>query len=378
MLSSLLRYGSLAVLPMCLNAAPASAETRGYIIAWFSTATYNDYHANCPADKNGGGLKLKIRNLMDIGYSEAEALDIVNNSVVNLGADINRRINTRAVVAGKPANVANYPDAVKDPNIETVTGKFAYGFDLGGKNGVTKFIDADTGDKIDNQLWRAVGCTESYRATPPEQPYPEELSWNTLIDTAPGWAMQLSGENLDKDGPVTVTLDRLLQHLERDALGKVMPFATYVIDPSPRSHNVFKGEIKDGILTIEPSQLTMQGQHPFYLDITLRNAHMRLRHEADGRVTGYWGGYLDWQRYAYMYTSRPANGADYIGLYHALKKMADANPDPKTGQNREISSTFRMEALPAFLATVDGKVVAPAHDVTAPAAAKKFTVSSAK
>lgn len=361
-LEKLLRLGALGVIAAIGTALPARAETRGYIISWFSTATYNDYVANCPMDKNGGGLKLQQRNLIEIGFTQQEAVDIINGTKAR-DPDITKRINTRAVVNGKPANVANYPDAVRDPNIELVTGKYAYGFDLGGANAGAKFQDADTGDKIDNQLWRAVGCTESYRATPPEQPYPEELSWNTLIDTAPGWAIHLNGEDLDKDGPVTVTLDRLLQHLERDALGKVMPFTTYVIDPSPRSHNVFKGHIKDGILTIEPSSLFMQGQLPFYMEIALRNAHMRLRNEADGRLTGYWGGYLDWQRYAYMYTSRPANGADYVGIYHALKKMADANPDPKTGQNREISGTFRMEAQPAFLADLSGKIVAPAHEV---------------
>ncbi len=363
-LAKLLTRTALVAVPLCLSSAPSMAETRGYVIGWFSTATYNDFHANCPQDKNGGGLKLKYRNLMEIGYSEAEAKSIVDKSVVNLGDDINKRINTRARVNGKPANVANYPEAVADPNIETVSGRYAFGFNLGGKNASNKFEDPDSHDKIDNQLWRAVGCTESFRATPPEQPYPEELSWATLVDSAPGWSIMVSGDNLDKDGPVTITLDRLLQHVERDANGKVMWYATYVVDPSPRSHNVFKGKIEDGWMTIdEGSNLFMLAEHPFYLDIGLRNAHMRLRNEADGRLTGYWGGYTDWQKFAYMYTSRPANGADYIGLYHSLKKMADADPDPKTGQNREISATFRMEGMPAYLASLDGKIVAtPVRD----------------
>lgn len=348
----------LAAIPMCLASGSAMAETRGYVIGWFATATYNDYKANCPQDRNGGGLKLKLRNLMEIGYTEAQALDIVNKKFEDSDNDIARRLSTRARVNGKPVNVANYPEAAPDPDLETVVGPYAYGFDLGGKAAAAKFEDPDTHDKIDNQLWRAVGCTESFRATPPEQPYPEELSWNTLIDTAPGWAMQISGEDLSRDGKVTVTLDRLLQHLERDALGKVMFYATYVIDPSPRSHNVFQGWIKNGELTITPANLSIEGEHPFYLDITLRNAHMRLKNESDGKLTGYWGGYLDWKRYAYMYTSRPANGADFIGLYHAIKKMADAAPDPATGENREISGTFRMEGYPAYLANVDGKIVA--------------------
>jgi hypothetical protein len=71
-----------------------------------------------------------------------------------------------------------------------------------------------------------------------------------------------------------------------------------------------------------------------------------------------------------MYTARPANGSDAIGLYHAIKKMADADPDPKTGQNRSISTTFRMEALPAYLLTTEGKVIAtPEAGDSAPKAA---------
>jgi len=222
-LRNILSVGTVLALPFCLFSAPSHAETRGYVIGWFSTATYNDFHANCPLDKNGGGLKLRLRNLMEIGYSEAEALDIING--VKNAPDSNKKINTRAVVNGKAMPVANFPEAVRDPMIETVVGKWAYGFDLGGTNAEAKFTDADTGEKIDNQLWRAVGCTESYRATPPEQPYPEELSWATLIDTAPGWSIYLTGDNLDRDGPVTITLDRVLQHLERDANGKAVIWA---------------------------------------------------------------------------------------------------------------------------------------------------------
>jgi len=51
---------------------------------------------------------------------------------------------------------------------------------------------------------------------------------------------------------VTITLDRVFQHLERDASGGIMSDSTYVIDPSPKSHNVLAGEIKDGVLRITP------------------------------------------------------------------------------------------------------------------------------
>jgi len=338
----------LIAAPLCFSVSPSRAETRGYVISTFSPAVQTDYHANCPQDKNGLHADLLVRYLMEIGYSKQEAVTVLENQGAFLSNELFTRIATRARINGKPANAADYPDAVPDPNIETVTGRYAYGFDLGGKNKANKFEDPDTHEKIDNQLWRAVGCTENFRIQGGEG----------MTGLAAGWSIMISGQHLDQDGPVTVTLDRLLQHLEADANGKVMWHATYVIDPSPRLRNVFKGKIEGGWLTIEPgSDLFLLTEEPFAVDINLANIHMRLHNEADGRLTGYWGGYTDWQKFAFRYTSYP-NAGDEIGIYHALKKLADASPDSKTGQNREISATYRVEAVPAYLGTMDGKIVA--------------------
>jgi hypothetical protein len=95
---------------------------------------------------------------------------------------------------------------------------------------------------------------------------------------------------------------------------------------------------------------------------------MRMKLLGNGQLLGYWGGYFNRLRYSYMITSRPGHGGDSIGIYHAVKKMADASPDPKTGQNEEISSTWRVEAVPAYLANVDGKIIANAFAPPAPPA----------
>lgn len=322
--------------------APASAETRGYVLSWFATATNTpDFALNCPeAAKDEHRVKFGV----------------AANGVGQNGDTGNR---DRAVVNGKTAPVLDYPDAVvKDPNIETVSGKFAYGFDLGGP-AANKFEDPETHEQVDNQLWRAVGCANSFQATPPAMPYNEGLGWAVMVDTAPGWSVQITGADLNKDGPVTVTLDRTLRHLERDASGGVRSDVTYALDPSPRSHNVFTGEIKNGVLTIKPADLYLEGDMPFYAQIDLKNAHMRLHSEDGGKLVGYWGGYTDWHEWVYMYSSRPAN-ADPVGWYRALEKLADADPDPVTGKNRSISTTWRLEAVPAYLATEDGKIVARA------------------
>ena len=346
-------------------AAPlaAHAETRGYIIGWFATATdIPDYKVDCPQGHMDGQTEMNVRQLREIGYSQEQAVKIVADAGAQIGPEYRYRIDTNARVNGKPASIFNYPDATADPNIETVTGKYAYGFDLGGK-AANKFEDPETHEKIDNQLWRSVGCTESFHSAPPGKPYPEELSWNLMIDSAPAWTLQLSGKDLRHDGPVTITIDSATQHLERDANGDVLPDYTYIVEPHSPSHNVLQGEIKHGVLTITPKDIYLEGELPFYAEIALRGAHMRFKAEPNGTLVGYWGGYLNWERYVYMYTARPANGADSIGLYHALKKFADSDPDPKTGQNRYISGTFRMEALPAFLVRLDGSIIAgPVHD----------------
>ncbi len=325
-----------------LSAAPASAETRGYVLSWFATATNTpDFALNCP----------------EAGKDEHRVRFGVAKNGQGQNGDTGDR--DHALVNGKPVPVLDYPDAVQqDPNIETVVGPYAYGFDLGGPV-ANKFTDPETHEKVDDQLWRAVGCANSFQVAPPAMPYNEGLGWNVMVDTAPGWAMQINGTDLDRDGPVTVTLDRTLRHLERDASGGVRSNVTYTLDPSPRSHNVFAGEIKEGVLTITPADLYLEGDMPFYAQIDLKNAHMRIHSEEAGKLQGYWGGYTDWHAWVYMDSARPAN-ADPVGWYRALEKLADADPDPVTGKNRSISTTWRMEAVPAYLATAAGKVVAEA------------------
>src|SRR5262249_7693288 len=111
----------------------SSAETRGYVVSWFATATHaQDFNLNCPSGKNGGGLNLAIRDLMDIGYSREEATRIATSPDGEYDGKIYEKIVNRAIVSGKHVSVYNYPDAVADPQIETVAGKYAYGFDLGG------------------------------------------------------------------------------------------------------------------------------------------------------------------------------------------------------------------------------------------------------
>jgi hypothetical protein len=352
--------GILAILIAVASAAPAQAESRGYIIDWFATATNaSDYKTNCPEDRNGGVMSWLRRDMIAAGYSAPDADKILTTVVgdMDLPEDVATKIFTRAKVNGRSVNVRSYPEAVPDPRIETVTGKYAHGFDLGVADRTNKFIDPDTKQPVDNQLWRAVGCTATFRADPPRKSYYEANVWdnNLYEELVPHWALQITGDDLSKDGKVTLTLSRTTRELLRDAAGQFLKNASYVVDPSPDSHNVLQGEIKNGILTIEPTDIRLRGF--IYGEIALRNVHMRMWFD-DDKVVGYWGGFMPWLPFAYAYCVEPGSASDCTGIYHSVKRLADASPDPVTGRNTEISSTFRIEAVPAYLLDVDGRELA--------------------
>jgi hypothetical protein len=64
------------------------------------------------------------------------------------------------------------------------------------------------------------------------------------------------------------------------------------------------------------------------------------------------GGYQPWHHLYFAFAhgglSRETSTGSLAGIYHLLKNNADADPDPKTGQNRSISTSYHMKAVPVF------------------------------
>jgi hypothetical protein len=97
-------------------------------------------------------------------------------------------------------------------------------------------------------------------------------------------------------------------------------------------------------------------QDPFGVtEYRFKQAKIRFKFNPDGSIQGILGGYQPWLP---IYTSFALGGSvnelnlsiDAPGIYYALKRLADAYPDPKTGQNTHISSSYWIEAVPAFVA----------------------------
>ena len=92
--------------------------------------------------------------------------------------------------------------------------------------------------------------------------------------------------------------------------------------------------------------------------VTLSHTHLRLDLKGDGTLDGFIGGYEPW-RDVYFGLAWGGQAAEITvsgetpGLFYMLRKYADANPDPKTGENRDISITYRLIAVPAFHVQAD-------------------------
>lgn len=345
-----------------VSAPVAALESRSYAVEWFSVGSYSQ-DGDCPGGVNPPTRVQYAESYELLGYSKEQIKKLMDDQVSDdpyADARATDILRLRGRLNGQPVNAFVHPWSVADPQFVAVTGKFAFGFDLDGKAGPKSFVEPRTGQTgIDNELFRALGCIEQFRGTYTFRPTFWDFIWGSMKETTPAWLITVSGEDLDTDGPVTVTFDRAIEQLSFGPAGDVLADATYRIDPDPRSHHVFKGEIKDNVLTIaKGGDLTLLLDTLAFTEFRLHNTHLRMEIAPSGRLNGLIGGYQPWGDVYFgvangglAYENMIVN--DIPGIYWLLRRHADADPDPKTGLNRAISAAYRIEAVPVFAVPAD-------------------------
>ena len=339
----------------CFGAATASAgEARGFIVDWFHLATLSGTES-CPHGLNPLSDVFYKRDLRNLGYSPAEVENLMKDFPNGAYLPI---VTKRGRVNGQPVNIYAQPWTEPDPGLKTVEGKRAFGFNLDGKDGPNNFIEPVTGEPgIDNQLYRAVGCTQSHTGALPTRPGFPQTVWDLERDYMPAWLIEVSGiDDFKNDDDVTVGFYRARSPVKRDASGDVRADMTMWVDPDPRLNNVVHARLKDGVITTAAlDHFRMVGNPMVMAEFDIRNARMRFELTADGNLKGILGGYQLWETVYYGtfaaqgWATEHSAGVDMPAVYYALKRFADHAPDPKTGQNTEISGTYWIEAKPAFL-----------------------------
>jgi hypothetical protein len=228
-------------------------------------------------------------------------------------------------------------------------GPHAIGLNLDGRNDPEDFTSLEGEPGIDNQLYRALGCINSYRDANGTN---DSLnSAEILTDRYNRLLIEINGvTSLENSEQVEVMVYRGLDPLRTDAGGKrVLPGQTQRIDIRWGAKFIqrLQGKIVNGVLITEPHDLTFPWSvFNVPTDEYVREARLRLNLTAE-TADGLIGGYADIETwYLQLMKSQSTHCQSYgqlasMSLYKAMRRLADAYPDPKTGANTAISSALR-------------------------------------
>src|SRR5688572_3470837 len=155
-------------------------------------------------------------------------------------------------------SASRYPmDKEDNFSYREVKGKTAIGLDLDGKADAADFVSVDGEKGIDNELYRAIGCTRLFRA--PDGTFAHftnmwvrEMNYNRIL-------MEVTNvDSLSNDNAVDVTLYRGKDRVVMDANGaNVMPGGSNRVDARFGGNfmHKLKGKIENGVLTTEPADV---------------------------------------------------------------------------------------------------------------------------
>jgi hypothetical protein len=251
-----------------------------------------------------------------------------------------------------------------------IVGPTSYGLNLDGKVDPNDFV-SPTGEKgIDNQLYRALGCIIGFRG-------PDGVEYifenKAIAQSRYNRTMiEITGvDSLVNDDDVQVTIYRGLDRLLTDATGnKVMPGGSQRVDDrwGKKLIQTIPGRIKDGVLTTQPAKQMIipwmnLGVPTFQL---IRDMRFQLRLTPSG-AEGLIAGYADvdiWYKQLIRNdsTHHLSNGQiSGISLYKALRRLADAYPDSKTGANTAISSALDVKMVQVYINTPPSNTITAAR-----------------
>lgn len=365
-LNTRVTHALAGILAAGLLAHPAAAaQTKSYAITWFAPAM-NSQEGDCPDGINPRWAEQRLINLATLGYSQKQITQMLKEENEGMEGqnyesskitDLNMY---RGRLDGKPVNAYLYPSTVIDPKLHAVRGaRYAYGFNLDGKGGeaANAFEDPLTHEAgVDNEFARAVGCMPQFRGTLAQRPNNWIWLWGVFRLQRPAWLITIAGEDLARDGDVTIDIERAIESVSLNTDGTPRQDVTYRINPSPRTHNVYSAKIKDGVVTLrEPGAPGIFMIHDVAStpEFRMSRLHMRLQMKPDGGLDGFIGGYQPWSDIYYGVgvggkDNEDSSTGDLPGIYYLLKQHADADPDSRTGQNATISITYNLQAVPAF------------------------------
>ncbi len=237
-------------------------------------------------------------------------------------------------------------------------GDTAIGLNLDGEVSANDFMSPEGDEGIDNQLYRAIGCIANYRGPDGtvyhfDNKFMQQFSVNRML-------IEISGvDDLQNDDDVTVTTYRGQDGLLTDATGKdFIPGGTQQVDGKWGDQYVqtFKGKIEDGILTTDAHDLDIAWSATFETNTVQPVKDLRFQLKlTEEKAEGLMGGYVDIKNFqtrlarAWSTHHQSYGQLSSPSLYRAMLKLADAYPDPQTGENTALSGAMQVAFTQAFI-----------------------------
>jgi hypothetical protein len=347
----------------------AAPWARSYVVEWYELAFFYGGPGNgggesvgtdCPGGINPANDYAKL--LAQAGHTPDQIkhiLDPNEDGQLRYKAFVNR--------GPKRENVFEHPEIVPDPGMIEVTGPTAYGFDLDGDE-KTGFTSPEGVKGVDNAFYKASGCILRFRG-PPRQAASFKYSNDGMHDGVYTMVIVVSGDQDPMNDPdarfgIYLSKDKVV----KDAVDGLARDYSFRIDPDPAFQTTLKVRIKNGVIeNTEPARIRMRDMWTpdfFPKQLELEKGRIRFSMTAEGGLTGLVGGYRDWREH---YRGSSGNGGSTAGAIHervgrmnlpawwrSLQRNADGMPDPVTGKMMGISTTYRIDAIPAFVAAPQG------------------------
>ena len=250
-----------------------------------------------------------------------------------------------------------HPSATADSlPFHEAQGTVGIGLNLDGKVGPNDFTSPEGDAGIDNQMYRAVGCVESYRGPDGSyrhfvESYMQKFDYNrTLIEIS-------DVDDLRTDNDVTVTVYRGLDPLLVGSGGEFLAGGSQRVDLKwgQQFIKATHGRIVDGVLTSDPIDVLLP--ESLARGAPNQSVHawrVKLKVGADG-AEGLMAGYVDVER---LYNNLAQNWATHFRAYgreslpseyRAFKRLADGYPDPQTGEMSAISTAWEVRWKQVYL-----------------------------
>ncbi|GAC1416418.1 MAG: hypothetical protein NVSMB69_17940 [Novosphingobium sp.] len=344
--------------------APPKDGVMGFVVESFVPPVVQGKDA-CP---HGLAPRLKDEFLATLPAAEAARLRLKANE-----KEFTERWHAMAFGPKNETNICSQPDLFSRPPFPGVESKTGWGLDLDRKTGGSdpdgcahdEFQTPNGEQGIDNQEYRAMGCTLEWRGV--DGVGGDIQSGLRQFHASGEWTQVLLLRGVTsfvKADNVEVIYANTPDRPVLDSKGHFLPGMSFsVSDKPPRHRNVLHGRIRNGVLTTDPAEIELtetwgqggardiRGNRSSYHYFKGR---MKLEFQPDGTLKGLVGGYRPLMDVIISPALGGAGSALVAGIDCAaelatLKKYADGMRDPQSGQCHGISSAMRLSAVPAFV-----------------------------